>query len=173
VGNDIFPNAHQLASQVGGLGRLILVSFFLLFWVVLGVQSIPSREEKGLKEGGTAIGSEGCGFRGFGPEPSEVVDAMDRARVLVGEDREGQATGANGRKQLFGAVGGEDQKGVVGGFLQGFEESICRLGGREAHPFRLEDQSDFERGSVRFAGERVFQLADLGDRNPSGFRFWS
>jgi hypothetical protein len=126
-----------------------------------------------LQEGGTAVGSEGCGFRGFSPESGELIYAMDRARVLVGKDREGQATGPDGRKQLFGAVGGEDQKGVVGGFLQGFEESVCRLGGREAHPFRLEDQSDFERGSVRFPGEGVFQLADLGDRNPSGFRFWS
>jgi len=163
VGNDIFPNAHQLASQVGGLGRLILVSFFLLFWVVLGVQSIPSREEKGLKEGGTAVGSEGCGFRGFGPEAGKVVDAMDRAWILVGKNREGEATGADGRKELFGSVGGENQEGMIGRFLQCFEESVCRFGRGKTHPFCFEDQSDFERGSVRFAGEGVFQLADLGD----------
>jgi hypothetical protein len=104
VGNDIFPNAYQLASQVGGLGRLILVSFFLLFWVVLGVQSIPSGEEKGLKERRTAVGSKGCGFRGFAPEAGEFVNAMNRAGVLVGKDREGEATGADGRKKLFGPV---------------------------------------------------------------------
>jgi hypothetical protein len=104
VGNDIFPNAYQLASQVGGLGRLILVSFFLRFWVVLGVQSIPSGEEKGLKERGTAVGSKGCGFRGFGPEACKVVDSMDRGGILVGKDWEGEATGADGRKKLFGPV---------------------------------------------------------------------
>jgi hypothetical protein len=86
------------------LGGFILVSFFLGFRIVLGVESIPSREKKGLKEGGTAVGSEGCGFRGFGPESSEVVDAMDRAGVLVGKNREGQATGADGREKLLGPV---------------------------------------------------------------------
>jgi hypothetical protein len=153
VGNDIFPDPEQLACQVGRLGGFILVSFFLRFRIVLGVQSIPSGEKKGLKEGGTAVGSKGCGFRGFGPEAGKVVDSMDRARVLVGKDREGQATGADGRKQLFGAVGGEDEKGVVGGFLQGFKESVCRLGRGETHPFRFENQGDFQRGSVRFPRE--------------------
>jgi hypothetical protein len=52
---------------------------------------------------------------------------------------------------------------VIGRFFQGFEESVRGLGGGEAHPFCLEDQGDFQRGSVRFAGEGVLQLADLGD----------
>jgi hypothetical protein len=151
------------------LGGFILVSFFLGFRIVLGVESIPSREEKGLKEGGTAVGSEGCGFRGFGPEAGKFVDPMDRAGILVGKNREGETTRTDGRKKLFGTVRGEDEKGMVGGFLQGFEESVRCLGGWEAHPFRLEDEGDFQRGSVRFAGEGVFQLANLGDRNPSGF----
>jgi hypothetical protein len=104
VGNDIFADSNQLACQVGRLGRFILVSFFLRFRIVLGVQSIPSGEKKGLQEGGTAVGTEGCGFRGFGPESGELLYAMDRARVFVGKDREGQATGANGWKKLFGTV---------------------------------------------------------------------
>jgi hypothetical protein len=89
VGNDIFPNAYQLASQVGGLGRLILVSFLLRFRVVLGVQSIPSGEKKRLKKRGTAVGSKGGGFRGFSPEAGKFVDSMNRAGVLVGKNREG------------------------------------------------------------------------------------
>jgi hypothetical protein len=146
------------------MGRFILVSFLLLFfWVVLVVQSIPSGEEKGLKERGTAVGSKSCGFRGFGPKAGKFVDPMDRAGILVGKNREGETTRTDGRKKLFGTVRGEDEKGMVGRFLQCFKESVCRFGRGKTHPFCFEDQSDFERGSVRFAGEGVFQLADLGD----------
>jgi hypothetical protein len=153
------------------LGGFILVSFFLGFRIVLGIQSIPSREEKGLKEGGAAVGSKGCGFRGFGPEAGKVVDSMDRAGILVGKNREGEATGADGRKELFGSVGGENQEGVIGRFFQCFEESVCRFGRGKTHPFCFKNQGDFECGPVWAAGKGMLQLADLGDRNPTGLRF--
>jgi hypothetical protein len=103
----------------------------------------------------------------------EFVETCDRGWILIGENGESQATGANGRKELFGSVGGEDEKAMIGRFFQSFEEGIRRLGGRKTHPFCFKNQGDFEGGAVGAAGKRVFQLADLGDRNPSGLGFWT
>jgi hypothetical protein len=101
----------------------------------------------------------------------EFVETCDRGWILIGENGESQATGANGRKELFGSVGGEDEKAMIGRFFQSFEEGIRRLCGRKTHSFCFKNQGDFESSPVGAAGKGVLQLADLGDRNPSGFGF--
>jgi hypothetical protein len=101
----------------------------------------------------------------------EFVETRDRGWILVRENGEGQAAGANGRKELFGSVGGEDEKAMIGRFFQGFEEGIGRFCGGKTHPFGLKNQGDFEGGPVGAAGKGVLQLADLGDRNPAGLGF--
>jgi hypothetical protein len=101
----------------------------------------------------------------------EFFEICDRGWILIGENRESQAAGANGRKELFGSVGGEDEKAMIGRFFQGFEKGIGRFCGGKTHPFRFKNQGDFECGPVWAAGKGMLQLADLGDRNPTGLRF--
>jgi len=101
----------------------------------------------------------------------EFFETCDRGWILIGENGESQAAGANGRKELFGSVGGEDEKAMIGRFFQGFEKGIGRFCGGKTHPFRFKNQGDFECGPVWAAGKGMLQLADLGDRNPTGLRF--
>ncbi len=124
-----------------------------------------------MEKGGAAISPEGVGLVGLSPVAGEFVDPLDRAGFLLRQNRKSEAAGANGGQELFGAIGGEDEERVVGRFLQGFEKSVGRLGRREAHSFRFQNQGNFDRSAVGFAGEGVLELTDLGDRDATRFRF--
>jgi hypothetical protein len=62
---------------------------------------------------------------------------------------------------------------VVRGFLQSFEEGVRCLCRRKAHSLCFKNEGNFDGRTMRATGERVFQLADLGDGDAARFRFWA